>query len=56
MMLRYSLDQVELADKIDGAVNTVLDQGYRTADIAAEGDNVVGTSKIGDLVVEALQG
>jgi 3-isopropylmalate dehydrogenase len=55
MMLRYSLNQVELANKIDNAVNTVLDQGYRTQDIASDGDLVVGTSKMGDLVVEALQ-
>jgi len=50
-----SLNQVELADKIDGAVNTVLDQGYRTQDIAADGDTVVGTNQMGDLVVEALK-
>ncbi len=55
MMLRYSLNQVALADKINAAVNTVLDQGYRTQDIAADGDTVVGTSKMGDLVVEALK-
>ncbi len=55
MMLRYSLNQVDLANKIDDAVNTVLDQGYRTQDIAADGDTVVGTSKMGDLVVKALQ-
>ncbi len=55
MMLRYSLNQVGLANKIDDAVNTVLDQGYRTQDIAADGDTVVGTSKMGDLVVKALQ-
>jgi len=54
MMLRYSLNQIALADKIDAAVNTVLDQGYRTADIAADGDTVVGTNKMGDLVVKAL--
>jgi 3-isopropylmalate dehydrogenase len=56
MMLRYSLNQVTLADKIDAAVNTVLDQGYRTQDIAAEGDTVVGTNEMGDLVVAALKG
>ncbi len=55
MMLRYSLNQVGLANKIDDAVNTVLNQGYRTQDIAADGDTVVGTSKMGDLVVKALQ-
>ena len=30
MMLRYSLNQAELAEKIDSAVSDVLDQGYRT--------------------------
>jgi 3-isopropylmalate dehydrogenase len=34
MMLRYSLNQAELAEKIDSAVSDVLDQGYRTKDIA----------------------
>ena len=33
MMLRYSLNQAPLADKINAAVNVVLDQGYRTKDI-----------------------
>ncbi|WXU00109.1 MAG: 3-isopropylmalate dehydrogenase [Catillopecten margaritatus gill symbiont] len=54
MMLRYSLNQETLAEKIEAAVNSVLDQGYRTQDIASEGDIIVGTSKMGDLVVEAL--
>lgn len=54
MMLRYSLNQVALAEKIEAAVNTVLDKGYRTQDIASESDTVVGTDKMGDLVVEAL--
>jgi len=55
MMLRYSLNQTEAADKIGDAVNTVLDQGYRTKDISAYGDKVVGTSEMGDLVVKALK-
>ena len=54
MMLRYSLNQVDLAEKIEAAVDSVLDQGYRTQDIASDGDSVVGTSKMGDLVVGAL--
>ncbi|CAC9652689.1 3-isopropylmalate dehydrogenase [bacterium endosymbiont of Bathymodiolus sp. 5 South] len=54
MMLRYSLNQENLADKIEAAVNRVLDQGYRTQDIAGDGNSVVGTSEMGDLVVEAL--
>ncbi len=54
MMLRYSLNQIDLALKIEVAVNTVLDKGYRTQDIATEGSMVVGTNEMGDLVVEAL--
>ncbi len=54
MMLRYSLNQVGLACKIETAVNTVLDKGYRTQDIATEGGLVVGTNEMGDLVVKTL--
>jgi len=55
MMLRYSLKQTNLANKIEAAVNTVLDLGYRTGDIAAKGDTVVGTEEMGDKVVQALE-
>jgi 3-isopropylmalate dehydrogenase len=55
MMLRYSLDNAELADKIDTAVEKVLDQGYRTADIFVEGMQLVGTDAMGDAVVAALK-
>ncbi len=54
MMLRYSLDEAEMADKIEAAVNTVLDQGYRTADIYSDGMTRVGTAEMGDAVVAAL--
>ena len=55
MMLRYSLDEAALADRIDVAVGTVLDAGLRTADIASEGMQTVGTRAMGDAVVAALQ-
>ena len=55
MMLRYSLNQAPLADKINAAVNVVLDQGYRTKDISAEGDTIVGTEAMGDLIVDAIE-
>ncbi len=54
MMLRYSLDEVALADRIEAAVETVLDNGLRTADIYSEGMRKVSTSEIGDAVVAAL--
>ena len=55
MMLRYSLDQSELADKVDAAVKSVLQQGLRTADIYVEGTEQVGTAAMGDAVVAALK-
>jgi len=54
MMMRYSLGEVELANKIDIAVGNVLNQGFRTADIA-EGGNIVTTVEMGDAVVAALR-
>jgi len=55
MMLRYSLNQVEMADKIDQAVNRVLDNGLRTKDIHSEGMQEVSCSAMGDAVVAALR-
>jgi 3-isopropylmalate dehydrogenase len=42
MMLRFSLDQAEAADRIERAVKDVLAQGLRTADIHSEGTTRVG--------------
>jgi 3-isopropylmalate dehydrogenase len=55
MMLRYSLNEAALADRIDSAVGAVLDTGLRTADIASEGMQTVGTRAMGDAVIAALQ-
>ncbi len=55
MMLRYSLNAGETADRIEAAVSTVLDQNLRTADIWSEGMQKVSTSEMGDAVVAALQ-
>jgi 3-isopropylmalate dehydrogenase len=54
MMLRYSLDQVQAADRIDAAVKKVLAQGLRTPDIYSAGTTRVGTREMGDAVVKAL--
>ena len=54
MMLRYSLEKPELADRVEAAVGRVLDQGLRTADIYSEGCRKVGTAEMGDAVVAAL--
>jgi len=54
MMLRYSLDEPALADRIEAAVMKVLDDGLRTADIMSEGMQQVGTEAMGDAIVAAL--
>lgn len=54
MMLRYGLDQPAQADRIEQAVSTVLDQGYRTGDIMAEGMTPVGCRAMGEALLKAL--
>ena len=54
MMLRFSLNQPEAADRIEAAVKKVLAQGLRTPDIYSEGTTKVGTREMGEAVVKAL--
>lgn len=55
MMLRYSLGQPEGADDIERAVDQVLSNGKRTADLAAAGEPVLGTEAMGAAIVKALK-
>ncbi|MGC7873626.1 3-isopropylmalate dehydrogenase [Desulfosporosinus sp. SYSU MS00001] len=54
LMLRYSFDLEEKAKLIERAVERVLEEGYRTTDLAKPGDKVLGTREMGDAVVAAL--
>lgn len=54
MMLRYTLNEAKMAERIELAVGKVLDKGLRTADIYSDGMTKVGTSEMGDAVVAAL--
>ena len=54
MMLRFSLNQPQAADRIESAVKDVLSQGLRTADIFSDGTRKVGTREMGDAVVAAI--
>ncbi|MDH6169694.1 3-isopropylmalate dehydrogenase [Variovorax boronicumulans] len=54
MMLRFSLNQPEAADRIESAVKDVLASGLRTGDIWSEGTKRVGTREMGDAVVAAI--
>ncbi len=55
MMLRFSLNQDEAAQRIETAVKAVLAQGLRTADIYSSGTTRVSTAEMGDAVVKALR-
>lgn len=55
MMFKYSLGRDDLASRIEAAVDTALEQGVRTGDIAAAGQKRVGTRAMGDAVVAALK-
>jgi len=54
MLLRYTLNRLDLAERIENAVGRVLDQGLRTLDITTTGMMAVGTQAMGDAVVAAL--
>jgi len=54
MLLRYSLQQEALAEQIERAVEQVLDDGLRTADIA-QGGGVISTGEMGSAVVTQLR-
>ena len=50
MMFRYSFQLPQEANAIEKAVDQVLEEGWRTADIAAPGQTAIGTVKIGELI------
>jgi len=55
MALRYSFDQGDEATRLETAVEKVLADGVRTADLLAdEGVKPVTTSQMGDKIIEAL--
>jgi 3-isopropylmalate dehydrogenase len=54
MMLRLSFDMNEEADSIERAVEAILEDGYRTADISMGAETNATTSIIGDLVAQSI--
>jgi 3-isopropylmalate dehydrogenase len=54
LMLRHSFDQTDAADRIEKAVEEVLNQGWRTADIHEPGGKLVGCREMGRLVREKI--
>lgn len=54
MMLRYDLQQPEMANTLEKAVNDVLDSGLRTGDIMSDGMTLVGCKEFGQALVERV--
>jgi 3-isopropylmalate dehydrogenase len=54
MMMRYTFERTDLADRIEGGVRKVLASGLRTADIALPGEKVIGTRQMGDALVNSI--
>ncbi len=55
LMLRHSFGQGEAADSIEKAVEGVLNEGYRTADIRQERCHLVGCKEMGELVRKRIK-
>ena len=55
MLLRYTAGLEQEAEEIEAAIDSVLNAGYRTPDINADGNgHLATTSEIGELVTEAI--
>jgi len=56
MMLRYSFGLIQEAQRVEAAVDGVLQESYRTYDIMEEGKTRVGTKEMGDLIAGKVGG
>ena len=54
MMLKYSFGLQKESDAIEQAIVSVLEAGYRTADLREEGKTIVGTKQLGELIIERI--
>lgn len=54
MCLRYSFNELSLADKVETAIADTLAKGLRTRDIANNNETSVSTSTMGDAIAQAL--
>jgi len=55
MMLKYSFNLQKEADAVDAAVESVLNAGLRTADLARKGEKFIPCREMGDAVVKAIR-
>ena len=54
MALKYSLNEVEIAQRIDNAIKTFIANGHRTKDISTD-NNFLQTSEVAPLIIEILK-
>lgn len=54
LLLRFSLNYAEEADAVEKAVEDVLNEGYRTVDLADDNEKAISTSQMGELIVAKL--
>ncbi|WP_100405030.1 3-isopropylmalate dehydrogenase [Bacillus solitudinis] len=54
MMLKYEFSLEKEADAVQQALDTVLSEGYRTADLAREGEKSLSTDEMTDKLLEVL--
>ena len=54
MMLKYTFSNDEAYNAIFKAVDTVLNEGYRTRDIMSAGKTEVSTVAMGDLIAQRI--
>ncbi|QMU55985.1 MAG: 3-isopropylmalate dehydrogenase [Candidatus Mycalebacterium zealandia] len=55
MMLKYSFEMDEIAGQIDRAVESTLDEGFRTPDIYEKGKEKIGCRKMGEITADKLR-
>ena len=55
MMLEITCDAPKAADSVRKAVEKVLDEGFRTGDIAIKGEKTISCAQMGDCVVRRLE-
>jgi len=55
MMFKYTFSKEDIYSKINKAIISILDKGYRTKDIHSKNNKLVSTSEMGDLVIKELE-
>ena len=54
LLLRYSFNETDVADRIDAAVRKAIESGARTGDLAGPGEKVVDTQEMTDAIIGFL--